>query len=311
MRSLSLEQVELIKAAANEGLSLFSAGALEKDVHLTEVLRGLKLVETGDLTLVFCGGTSLVKAYGYLNRMSEDIDIKVIDRSDRNTSAIRQSMSHLKVAVTKKFVDSGFVVNAPQAMSANRYVTFELRYEPKFPSEVSLRPELKVEFTYAPAHLPVVQRSISTLFLRDIGMDERPLEFTCNAMEETLAEKILGFLRRSSRHVSIQDGDERLVRHIHDVHILTGMGPDLLATHRAFKLAVAEDVRKFANQDPAFSQNPKLVLETALRMARSHSQLKVSYLNFVEDLVAGDAPDFDVAFSTFTLLAGGLIAGLY
>lgn len=310
MRSLSPEQVELIKAASNEGLSLFSAGALEKDVHLTEVLRGLKLVETGDLTLVFCGGTSLVKAYGYLNRMSEDIDIKVVNRSSRNTSAIRQSMSHLKVAVTKTFVNSGFVVNAPQAMSANRYITFELRYEPKFPSEVSLRPELKVEFTYAPAHLPVVQRSISTLLLRDLGMDEQPLEFTCNAMEETLAEKVLGFLRRSSRLVSIQDGDERLVRHIHDVHILTGMQPDLLATHRAFKLAVAEDVRKFANQDAAFSQNPKHVLETALRKARSDSQLKVSYSKFVENLVAGGAPDFDVAFSTFMFLAGGLIARL-
>ena len=129
-------------------------------------------------------------------------------------------------------------------------------------------------------------------------------------MEETLAEKVLGFLRRSSRLLSNQDGDERLVRHIHDVHILTGMKPDLVATHRAFKLAVEEDVRKFANQDPAFSQNPKLVLETALQIIRSDSQLKLSYLKFVEDLVAGDAPDFDAALSTFTLLAGGLIAGL-
>lgn len=310
MRSLSPEQVELIKAAANEGLSQFTAGALEKDVHLTEVLRALKLVETENLKLVFCGGTSLVKAYGYLNRMSEDIDIKVVNRSSRNTSAIRQSMSHLKVAVTQAFVDSGFVVNAPQAMSANRYITFDLRYEPKFPSEVSLRPEIKVEFTYAPAHLSVVQRSISTLLFRDLGMTEQPFEFTCNAIEETLAEKVLGFLRRSSKLSSIQDSDERLVRHIHDVHILASMEPDLTATHRAFVLAVEEDVRKFANQDPAFSQNPKLMLETALQKARSDSQLKVSYLKFVEDLVAGGAPDFDAAFSTFTLLAHGLIEGL-
>ena len=310
MRSLSPEQVELIVAAANEGLSLFSAGALEKDVHLTEVLRALTLVETEDLKLVFCGGTSLVKAYGYLNRMSEDIDIKVVDRSGRNTSAIRQSLSHLKVAVTKTFVDSGFVVKAPQAMSANRHITFDLRYEPKFPSEVSLRPELKVEFTYAPAHLPVAQRSINMLLLRDLGMTEQHLEFTCSAIEETLAEKVLGFLKRSSRIVSNRDGDERLVRHIHDVHILAGMEPDLVATHRAFKLAVEEDVRKFANQDPAFSQNPKFILQNALQMARSDSQLKVAYLKFVEDLVAGGAPDFDATLSTFTLLAGGLIAGL-
>ena len=310
MRSLSPEQVELIKAAANEGLSLFSAGALEKDVHLTEVLRALTFVDTEDLALVFCGGTSLVKAYGYLNRMSEDIDIKIVDQSGRSISAIRQSMSLLKGAITKTFLDSEFVVNAPQAMSANRYITFDLRYESMFPIEVSLRPELKVEFTYAPAHLPVVQRSISTLLFRDLGITEQSLEFTCNAMEETLAEKVLGFLRRSSRLISNQDGDERLVRHIHDVHILMGMGPDLVATHRAFKLAVDEDVKKFANQNPVFSQNPKLVLETALQISRSDSQLKVSYLKFVEDLVAGSAPDFNAALSTFMFLATELIAGL-
>ena len=310
MRSLSTEHVELIVAAANEGLSLFSAGALEKDVHLTEVLRALKKIETEDLKLIFCGGTSLVKAYGYLNRMSEDIDIKIVDLSKRNTSATRQSLSHLKVAVTKVFVDSGFVVDASQAMSANRYMTFDLRYEPKFPSEVSLRPEIKVEFTYALSHLPVVQHSISTLILRDLGMTQQPFVFACNAMEETLAEKVLGFLRRSARQLSNQDGDERLVRHIHDVHILAGMEPDLVATHRAFKLAVAEDARKFAIQDPAFSQNPKLILEVALQMARSDSQLKVSYLKFVEDLVAGSAPDFDATISTFSRLAYDLIAGL-
>ena len=213
MRSISREQVELIVAATNEGLSLFSAGTLEKDVHLTEVLRALTLVEIEDLTLVFCGGTSLIKAYGYLNRMSEDIDIKIVDLSNRNTSAIRQSLSHLKVAVTKAFVDSGFVVDTPQAMSANRYITFGLGYEPKFPSEVSLRPEIKVEFSYTPAHLPVVHHSISTLILRDLGMAEHPFEFTCNAMEETLAEKVIGFLRRSSRLLPNQVADERLVRH--------------------------------------------------------------------------------------------------
>ena len=52
------------------------------------------------------------------------------------------------------------------------------------------------------------------------------------------------------------------------------------------------------------------MLETALQMANPNSQLKASYLKFVEDLVAGSAPDFDVALSTFTRLASELIAKL-
>lgn len=310
MRSLSLEQVELIIAASNEGLSLFSAGALEKDIHLTEVLRSLKQVNTDDLELVFGGGTSLVKAYGYLNRMSEDIDIKVVDRLGRNTSAIRQGMSHLKVAVTQAFIESGFVVDEAQAMSANRYLTFCLSYAPRFPIEVSLRPEIKVEFTYAPAHLPVVKLLIDTLLFRDLEIDQQLLEFACNSIEETLAEKILGFLRRTPRQLPNQNDEARLVRHIHDVHILANKSPDLDATQRVFKLAVEEDARKFAYQDPSFSQNPKVTLRTTLDLVSSDTKLKSSYINFVEDLVAGSAPDFDLALSTFTLLAKRLIDGL-
>ena len=62
---------------------------------------------------------------------------------------------------------------------------------------------------------------------------------------------------------------------------------------------------------PAFAdQNSKLVLEDALQRTRSDSQLKVSYSKFVEDLVAGEAPAFDVALATFTRLAAQLIGTL-
>lgn len=88
------------------------------------------------------------------------------------------------------------------------------------------------------------------------------------------------------------------------------MEPDSVTTHRAFKLAVEEDVRKFVNQDPVFSQNPKLMLQTALQKASSDSQLRVSYSKFGEGLVAGAAPDFKAALSAFTLLAGTLVEGL-
>jgi len=94
------------------------------------------------------------------------------------------------------------------------------------------------------------------------------------------------------------------------VHILAGKDPDLIATRRAFSLAVEEDAKKFANQDLAFAQNPKLVLKDALNMASSDPQLTVSYSTFVKDLVAGDAPIFDAALSTFIRLAEELITAL-
>jgi len=310
MRSLSLEQVELVKAAANEGLSQFPAGALEKDIHLTEVLRALRQIESAELELVFCGGTSLVKAYGYLNRMSEDIDIKVVDRSTRTTSATRTQMSQLKAKIADAFLEAGFGTALGDALSANRFMSFNLNYEPQFPSEVSLRPEIKVECTYAPAHLPVETRQISTLLYRDAHLSEEHLDFACIAMEETLAEKVLAFLRRHLRSSASGYSDERLVRHVDDAHILKNMNPNMDSTRRAFGLAVREDAKKFANQDAAFLHNSKTVLWDSLAKMRSDSQLRSSYSEFVVDLVAGDAPEFEAVFGSFVALANELISSL-
>ncbi len=51
MRTISAEQAKLITAAVNEGITAFPAGALEKDFHLTEILRILSSVSNTDFTL--------------------------------------------------------------------------------------------------------------------------------------------------------------------------------------------------------------------------------------------------------------------
>ena len=307
MRSLSLEQVKLIVDAVNEDLTLFSAGALEKDFHLTEVLRALSRVESGDFKLSFCGGTSLVKAHGCLNRMSEDIDIKIVDQALLNKSATRRKLNLLKVRITKALTDADFHIETVEAKNENRFLTYNLMYNPVFPKEVSLRAEIKLEITYAQAALPLENLPIRSILLRDIGFTETELLFPCIALEQMQAEKVLSFLRRSRNSQMNNNIDDTLIRHIHDVHILDSLNLNFLRVKQAFNMAILEDVAKFKNQDSEFAHNPKLVLTSTLNQAKFDSTLKPAYIKFVTNLVAGDAPSFESAISTFSSVAEKLI----
>ena len=51
---------------------------LEKDVLITQVLGLLQNFNWDEFSIVFCGGTSLSKGYRLIDRMSEDIDFKIV-----------------------------------------------------------------------------------------------------------------------------------------------------------------------------------------------------------------------------------------
>lgn len=73
---LTLRRNEAInRAAARSGVPL---AHVEKDFWLTEVLRGVVRVADGHgLSVVLKGGTSLSKAFGLIERFSEDVDVLV------------------------------------------------------------------------------------------------------------------------------------------------------------------------------------------------------------------------------------------
>lgn len=75
------------------------AAHVEKDFWVTEVLRGIaEAATTRDIEIVFKGGTSLSKAFGLVERFSEDVDVLVVlspqesagerDRSPRRSSPV-------------------------------------------------------------------------------------------------------------------------------------------------------------------------------------------------------------------------------
>ena len=98
MKRLLEQQIELIDAWVAESVaSDITPALLEKDIHVTDALIALMQIEHPALSLVFCGGTSLSKAYGMIERMSEDIDLKVVPRDPYiSRSALKRDLSNLK-----------------------------------------------------------------------------------------------------------------------------------------------------------------------------------------------------------------------
>ena len=59
---------------------------------------------------IFCGGTCFSKAYGLLDRISEDVDIKVILKPGfkLSRSILREALSQLKPKIISALVNAGF-----------------------------------------------------------------------------------------------------------------------------------------------------------------------------------------------------------
>lgn len=152
MKRLPDSQIELIDAWVAEGSVVeITPALLEKDIHVTDALSCLMQLEHPDLALVFCGGTSLSKAYGLIARMSEDIDLKVVRRSTLPISrtALKRQLSDLKAMVATVLSDLGLVEDVEQrkALNENRYVGMRWHYESAYETHGSLRPHLSLEFT--------------------------------------------------------------------------------------------------------------------------------------------------------------------
>lgn len=320
MRTLSQDRLDLIDAlVAESGLVGITAGLLEKDEHLTDALRAVFALEFEYARLVFCGGTSLSKAHGLIERMSEDADIKVV----LNEAGARLSRTKIRnylgdevrAGVTRALLALGFVEDAAKAMSLNerRYLHSQWSYRRAYDSALGLRPNLQLDLTTRNPALPTTCCALRSLAHRLAGRDAGTFDVETLSVAETQAEKVLSFLRRFAQHRSGQmqrNWDAALVRHIYDVHCINTRFPDLVAdSAKAFTALVAGDVAEFGRQQPDFSKDPVGVMRDALNQLRTDSQTRNEYeQNLLPLVYGGFKPHFDEACAAFEHVARNLLA---
>ncbi len=200
MRTITAREHDLILDLRNEGLTSLPPGLFEKDLLITEVLRTVVAVDSDDIRLVFCGGTCLSKAYGLIERMSEDIDFKLVLPQGLSHGARSRLLSQFKKRLADALTATGFAVPADEiiARDENSYVSLNLHYESRFAPVASLRAEIKVELNARPPVLPTTSQPIASMLDVLIQAPTTNLLVECIGVEETLAEKLLSFLRRTA-----------------------------------------------------------------------------------------------------------------
>ena len=89
----------------------------------------------GEIQAVFCGGTSLSKGHGVIQRMSEDIDFKLAlptswsrSQARRKLNACRKELAETMRAADFDLPEAGIVT-----LNESRYFCFSLGYLPQFP----------------------------------------------------------------------------------------------------------------------------------------------------------------------------------
>lgn len=333
-------------AAAAGLLGSLPPAVAEKDHHITDALRALTRLrvtqtayrkdsrkgdpspQTVDVStqLVFAGGTCLSKAHGLIERMSEDIDIKVVLEpvpegyalEKGQTDRARLGSLHKEVQALLTGMGFEYVVHEdednPMSRDNRRYYCLLVSYDAHF-QDVSgvLRPQLKLEMIHRPPLLAVETREMGYMLDQFVPRDA-PQRFSmpCITVAETLAEKVLSMLRRCAWNWDgCQRGefDRALVRHVYDVWRIMQSQPDVMEpAARIFAALVAKDVDEFRGQHPEFDQAPYAVLRRALDVSATNGGLEADFTRRLRPLLySTEKPDYRTCYAAFSSAAQRLL----
>lgn len=340
------------------------AQILEKDVHVTDALHAISKVEWHSIAipthqpgvnqrgkelklagkLVFAGGTCLSKAHGLIERMSEDIDVKVFlepEPEGYRPLSLNTRLGVLHKAVIKDLSALGFTIAAveeqvkeladepadtatskqaaknPHVRDGRRFFHLTLDYESVFAGTIgALRPKIKVELIHRHTVLPSEQKTFGYLVDKLLAIQPAPqVLIDCISIQETLAEKVLSMLRRTAwKWYGGQKGDldPALVRHIYDVGQIFMQRPDVLpGASDIFPRLVAKDAEEFGRQYPEFAGNENEILSKALVQLKTDPDITKNYDEKLRPLLYSNAsPSYDDAYDRFAYVADKMLATL-
>lgn len=299
MRTLTDEQVETIRDVIDAGLTTLPASALEKDIHLSSVLQILTKLPL-EINLVFCGGTSLSKCYQAINRMSEDADFKFHLTEAPSKSAAKAARSRLKKLIENQLSEGGFDVSKRQEENGNMFFSFTVAYDSKFEKFSSLRETILIEFTHVDNQPQAITLPIKEIVDAVQSLTSDLGQIACLTLEQTIAEKVLSFLRRApDRHNP--DYDPRLVRHLYDIRAIIRLGvTDFSRIRVHFEQSCGFDMARYGFSMPLAKVN-------LIKLNQTKEFYRPLFASFVQELTNDDSDEFDDCWHSFVVLAEDLL----
>lgn len=328
MKEVDFRLLSLSRDAAAEmrtqGYKPLGLPVLEKDALVTEVFHTLaKAFEPiSDYELVFCGGTALSKGYQILDRMSEDVDFKII-RSDANQavskSRLRRDLSEIKHLVVSALGEVGYADDAlkVRARNNNQHIAIDAYYQTLSKRNSTLRPHIEVELTSTNLQMQPEMNQVGLMIDSWVSSDYPQHDVKCIALSEAVAEKLIAFPRRLAHFVRRRkrgfEGrfDSTLVRHLYDVSRVLGGDNNLRLSGLAdeirplLALLIIKDGEEFAAQHPEFVATPTKELTLAMELAKRSRVISDGYELFLDSMVYArdtDKPLYREAVGDFNWL---------
>lgn len=191
---------------------------IEKDWHVVRVLAAVAADENTDARLIFTGGTCLSKAWGLIQRFSEDIDFKIEFPAGHDRQARRAVRGRL-IALIEEL---GYRIEGePVVRNEGQFVQIALNYEAMFGAVPGFRPHIQAELSVRKPAVPPVTRSVASFVALARGDAPEVLSIWCADPVETAAEKLSALAWRVvSRDRAAANDDPAMIRHLHDLAAL-------------------------------------------------------------------------------------------
>jgi hypothetical protein len=279
------------------------AEPVAKDFAVLRAIRILVATDAAPFTLVFGGGTALARAHKLVQRMSEDVDFKIVPTpaAPVSRSGLRRQRSVLRDRVTAALQAAGFAFDPQDAVRSrdeNSYTIYQLPYTADGAGE-GLRATIQIELKHTTLRLPRVTLPVSSFVAEALNRAPEVPAIACTSVTETAAEKLVSLTRRTAMDLAglSRDFDPALVRHIYDLHVLRGH------VERGTVIALARDIAmadadEFRNQYPAYHADIAGETFKALDALRTDPVYRQRYDRFVAIMVYGERTKFDEAMKT-------------
>lgn len=200
---------------------------VEKDWAAVQVIAAIAEVKIDGFRPVFSGGTCLSKAYGLIQRFSEDVDFKaLLPEAVPSRNAARKMRSAYRESVIAALVSRGWriVEDSIQVGNDSQYFAFHVAYDFSVDPPLSLRPQVQVEMTLRPPALPYGERSVQSFVSSARGEAPEVSAVACVSPVETAADKLSALVWRILNDANDADRrDRNLVRHLHDLAALKSL----------------------------------------------------------------------------------------
>lgn len=255
---------------------------VEKDWFVAQIIALLAKAKYGDFKLIFTGGTALSKAHRLISRYSEDIDYRIVSPVQK-----RSGLSGFKNYIVDYLNKNGFNVpdSKVRAQNNNQYFTIEIDYETYFDKHAALRPHIQIEMSIRAPQLTPIEKPVSSFINELSKQPPEAIMVACSDPTENAADKLSAITWRIPDRIRGQAYDDpSIVRHIHDLAILSKMVVDDKAFAALVSNSVQNDASRSKNNLAFASQTLETKFTHMLDILGSDHEYPKEYKHFVESM---------------------------